>query len=274
MFWNKLWELLEFRAEVPAVGGWLHLAFWVASIAAGVLLCRWLKDGKKYAPRVVSLIAVLVVLLEVYKLVHFSLIRGDGAFSFSWYHFPFQFCSTPMYVGLLVVVFPKGPVRDSLYAYLATFAVFAGLCVMLYPAQVFSPYVLINVQTMVCHGTMLTVGIYLYGSGCVKAEFKTVLKALPIFIVAVVIAIALNEWAHVKGLTENYYFNMFYFSPHGKPYLVLYSNVQKALGVSNPLNIVIYVLGFTGAACGVMLGAKGIGRLCSRRKSKAKVTIQ
>lgn len=268
MIWTKLWNLLEYRADPPAVGGWFHIASWVLAIAAGVLLCRWLKDGRKYTPRVVVPIAVLVILLEVYKLYHFGLIQGGGTFAFPWRYFPFQFCSTPMYVGLLTAFFPDGKVRDSLYAYLATFAVFAGLCVMLYPSQVFVSTVGINVQTMVCHGSMITVGIYLFGSGCVKMNYKTVLKALPVFAVTASIAVVLNEWAYQSGITQQFGFNMFYFSPHDEPFLVLYSNIQRALGVSNPLNLFIYVVGFTLCAYVILFGAMGIRRLLASLRSK------
>lgn len=258
MFWDKLWELLEIRSAPPAVGGWFHIASWVLSIAAGVLLCCWLKDGRKYAPRVVVPIAVLVILLEVYKIFHFGLIQGGGSFAFPWKYFPFQFCSTPMYIGFLTLFFPAGKVRDSLYAYLATFSVFAGLCVMVYPAQVFVPTVGVNIQTMVCHGSMITVGIYLFGSGAVKMEYKTVLKALPVFATTASVAVVLNEWAYQAGITAQHDFNMFYFSRHGQPFLVLFSDIQRALGVSNPLNLFIYVVGFILCAYLILFGAMGI----------------
>lgn len=272
MLWEMIWDVLELRAATPKVGGWFHLSFWLLSIAVGVLLCRRLRDGEKYAPRVVVSTAVLVILLEVYKIYHFGLICGKGVFAFPWRYFPFQFCSTPMYVGLLTAFFPKGRVRDSLYAYLATFAVFAGLCVMANPVQVFVPTVGINIQTMICHGSMLTVGIYLFGSGCVKMEHRTVLKALPIFAVAVMIAIGLNEWAHSVGLTEAHDFNMFYFSTHvaeDRLVLVVFSDIQRALGVSNPLNLIIYVLGFSLAAYVILLIAMGVRRLFVRLVPKA-----
>ena len=92
--------MLELRATTPKVGGWFHLFFWVLSVTAGVLLCRRLKDGEIYAPRVVVSTAVLVILLEIYKIYHFGLIRGKGTFAFPWQYFPFQFCSTPMYIGV------------------------------------------------------------------------------------------------------------------------------------------------------------------------------
>ena len=268
MSWEKIWNVLEYRTATPKVGGWFHLSFWALSIAAGVLLCLWLKDGKKHAPHVVVSTAVLVILLEVYKLYHFGLIQGGGIFAFPWRYFPFQFCSTPMYVGFLTAFFPKGKVRDSLYAYLATFSVFAGLCVMVNPIQVFVPTLGINLQTMICHGSMLTVGIYLFGSGSVKMEYKTVLKALPVFAITASIAVVLNEWAHSSGITEQYGFNMFYFSRYGEPSLILYSDVQRALGVSNPLNLFIYVVSFILAAFVILFGAMGIRWLLARLRTK------
>lgn len=273
MFWSRVLEILDTSMTTPPSYGWFHLLFFVASIAGGVLMCVYLKDTQKYAPRVILITAVTVIVLEVYKMINFGFSYEDGiSYSFPWGSFPFQFCSTPMYVGLLAGIIRRGAVHRSLCAYLATYAMFAGLCVMIYPNDVFIETVGINIQTMICHGSMLTIGIYLLGSGYVKAEHKTVLRALPVFCTAVVIAFCLNEWAYRTGMLENHYFNMFYFSPHTDPHLPLYSNVQNALGVANPLSFVIYVAGFTLAAYLVLLIAMGI-RAAIRRRDTAKETV-
>lgn len=258
--WAKIWEFFEIRMPTPPSYGWFHILWCVLSVVVGVLLCVWLKDSRKYAPRVVFVTAVLVTVLECYKILHFGILCGGGTFAFPWKYFPFQFCSTPMYVGLLVGVFRQGKIHDSLCAYLATFAVFAGLCVMLYPAGVLVRTVGINIQTMICHGSMITVGIYLLGRGYVRMHYKTVLKAWPIFAVSAVIAALLNEWAYHAGIED---FNMFFFSPHGEPHLVLFSSIQRALGVVNPLNFVIYIAGFTLGAYVILLIAMGIRWLLS-----------
>lgn len=269
MFWAKVLEILDTQMVEPASYGLFHIFWIVLSIAAGIALCIWLKDGEKYAPRVMLITAVTVIVLEIYKLINFSFSYEDGiSFSFPWYVFPFQFCSTPMYVGLLAGLIRKGRVHNGLCAYLATFAVFAGLAVMAYPNDVFVETMGINVQTMICHGSMLTIGIYLYGSGYVKTEHKTVLKALPVFCVAVAIACGLNEWAYRSGLLEEHSFNMFYFSPHQDPHLPVYSNVQEALGVANPLSFVVYVAGFTLAAYLMLLIAMGIRSLFTAKKKE------
>ena len=262
--WAKVLEFLDTSMVTPTSYGWFHILFFALSIVAGVVLCFVLKDGQKYAPRVVLTAAVVVLLLEVYKMVNFGF--GDTYatkldYSFQWYAFPFQFCSTPMYVGLAAGILGKGRIHDCLCAYLATYAVFAGLCVMIYPGDVFMDTVGINIQTMVCHGSMLTVGIYLFGSGYVRAEHKTILKALPVFCGMVAIAMGLNEWAYRSGLLEQHDFNMFYFSPYQPAHLPVYSDVQNALGVDNPLSFVIYIIGFTLAAYVVLLIAMGIRAL-------------
>lgn len=267
MFWCRVLEFLDAQMTRPASYGWFHLLFFALSIAVGVLLCLWCKDTKKYAPRVVLITAVIVLLLEVYKMINFGFSYKDGiSYSFPWSSFPFQFCSTPMYVGLLAGL-TRGRVHRSLCAYLATYAMFAGLCVMIYPNDVFIETIGINIQTMICHGSMLSIGIYLLGSGYVMAEHKTILRALPVFCVAVVIAMLLNEWAYRTGMLEQHFFNMFYFSPHADPHLPLYSSVQNALGVDNPLSFIIYVAGFTLASWIVLLLAMGIRTILLRRRT-------
>ena len=267
MFWSRVLEMLDAEMAEPASYGWFHLLFFALSIGAGIWLCIRFKDAQKYAPRVVLTTAIIVIVLEIYKMINFGFSYEDGiSYSFPWGSFPFQFCSTPMYVGLLAGLIRRGRVHRSLCAYLATYAMFAGLCVMLYPNDVFIETISINIQTMICHGSMISIGIYLLGTGYVKAEHKTVLHALPVFGVAVVVAMILNEWAFRTGMLEDHFFNMFYFSPHADPHLPLYSNVQNALGVANPLSFIIYVAGFTLAAYLVLLGAMGIRSLATRKR--------
>ena len=267
MFWNRVLEIMDTQMTCPESYGWFHLLFFALSIIAGVLLCRFVEKDERSVRRVVLVTAIIVILLEVYKLINFGAsYEGEITYQFPWGSFPFQFCSTPMYVGLLAGL-TRGRVHRSACAYLATYALFAGLCVMVYPGDVFIGTVGINIQTMICHGSMLSIGIYLLGTGYVPTTHKTLFRAVPVFVAAVAVAMALNEWAFRSGLLEDHYFNMFYFSPHTDPHLPLYSDVQNALGVANPLSFIIYVAGFTLAAYLVLMAAKGIRLLvCRGRK--------
>ncbi len=270
-FFQNLLRILDTQITKPQPYGWFHLLWFAVSILAGVLLCITHKKGDDKRVRFIVLItAIIVTVLEVYKQINYSFSYENGIeFKYQWYIFPWQFCSTPMYVGLLAGLTKKGYVHRAASAYLATFAFFAGAAVMFYPVDVFTETLGICIQTMVCHGSMITIAIYLLGSGYVKANRQTLLQAMSVFAVTVGVAIILNEIAHAAGITKEHFFNMFYISPHCDPHLPVYSIVQEL--VPYPLDLIIYIAGFSAASGIILLGAKGISLLAGKLRKKATV---
>lgn len=263
-------EILDAEMTEPGLYGWFHSLWLILTAAATVLLCRLFKDGiPRQVCAVILTMAIAVILLEVYKQINYTFTvdeQGKIKSDFQWYAFPFQFCSTPMYVGLLAGIIRKGRVHQSLCAYLATYAVFAGVAVMVYPADVFIKTIGINIQTMICHGSMITVGIYLLYTGYVKLEHKTILRAMPVFAIAVAMAAVMNEIAYVTGLLETDTFNMFFISRYCESTLPVYGPVHEA--VPFPLNLIIYILGFTAAAYIILLLAMLIKRFAQNPKKQ------
>lgn len=273
-FWNQLLQFMDTQMETPLPYGPFHL-IWLA-ITVGLSL--WVAFGaKKHSQKQVSNVllvtAIAVMLLEIYKQINYTFGDGSGEPEYQWYAFPWQFCSTPMYVGLLAGLIRKGRVYESLCAYLATFGLFAGAAVMVYPVTVFIGTVGINLQTMICHGSMIVIGVYLLASGQVKLEHKSILRALPVFAVMVGAAVVMNEVAYRTGLLQTHTFNMFFISPYCEPSLPVYSLVQGV--VPFPWCLVLYILGFTAAGYIMLLLGMGVKRLSSAGKNKmrSKATV-
>ena len=213
---------------------------------------------------VVLTYSIVTILLEVYKQLNFSFNSTTGEWHYQWYAFPFQFCSTPMYNGLIAGCVKKGKFQEFLYSYLATYALFAGLAVMFLPSDVFISTIGINIQTMICHGGMVVVGIFLFFSGMVKLEWKTILKALSVFCVLVFIALILNVIFNSTGNTAT--FNMFFISPFLPCTLPLLSMIYPL--VPYPIFLIIYIAGFTLAALVMLAIAIGINKIVKGRKSR------
>lgn len=267
-------KLLDYQIEKPEVFGWFHMVWLALTVAVAVALCLWHKHSgtEERVRRVIFGNAVLVFVLEIYKMINFNMGYADGlSWDFQWYAFPWQFCSTPMYIGLLTGIFRKGKIHDSLCAYLATFALFAGLCVSIYPGDVFVPQLGIDIQTMICHASMVSVAVYLYYAGYVKLEHKTILKAIPVFAVCVSIAMVLNEVVYCSGILDGETFNMFFISRHFDCTLPLYSLVHNA--VPFPVNLIIYICGFSLAAYIMLLIAMGIEAIATKSKKTQKVSV-
>ena len=253
-FWIKVLEFLDTQMETPACYGWYHIMWLAIMLGLIAVLCtRFRNVDPSQIRKVVFGTAVAVVLLEIYKQINYSFTVEEGSivFDYQWYAFPWQFCSTPMYIGFLTGFFRKGRVHDALCAYLASYSVFAGICVMAYPGDVFIGTVGINFQTMVCHSSMVVIGVWLLATGYVKPSWNTLKKAMAVFAVMVTIAMIMNETAYYAGLTET--FNMFFISRHCEPSLPVYSLVQQV--VPYPWCLLIYIAAFSAAAGLILLFA-------------------
>lgn len=263
-----LFEIMDLRMTTPTWWGWFHILWLLLTVGVTVLLCMLYKRGKIKNPvSVVFYTALIVIVLEIYKQIQYSFSYDGGVeFDFQWYAFPWQFCSMPMYVGLLAGL-TRGKLQNALLSFLATFAVFAGTCVMIYPGDVYTSSVWINIQSMVCHASMIVIGVFLYYTGAVKAEHKTILGGMSVFAVAVVMAVILNELAVVVGIVPNETFNMFFVSRHCDPSLPVYSSVQAV--VPYPWCLFIYIAGFTAAAYIMLLIAMLVKKIASKVKKVA-----
>ena len=264
-FLHSLLSLLDSKMTVPAPYSAFHLFFILASVAAGFAIADHCKrKDEAFIRRFLLIESLAVIGLELYKQVNFSLSLAGGqiTFDYQWYAFPFQFCSTPMYIGFFAALVRRKGIHRRLCAYLATYSLFAGICVMVYPVSVFMDTVGINIQTMVCHGLMVTVGIVLLRTGYVEVSRKTLAGAASVFLVLILCAVGMNELAHRTGLLASETFNMFFISPYCAPELPVYSLIQKL--VPYPVSLLIYAAGFTAAAGIILLCCRGLQRLSGR----------
>lgn len=252
---EKILKFLDAQMQTPSVFGWFHIMFIViiAAITTGTCLLVKKAGNKEKAEKITRIVvlsySIITILLEIYKQLNFSFDSATGKWEYSWYAFPFQFCSTPMYVGLIAGCLKKGKFQSYLYSYLATFALFAGLVVMIYPGDVFIGTIGINIQTMICHGGMVVVGAMLYCSGLIRMHSKTIVKAFAVFITLACLANIMNIIFHQTGNTAT--FNMFYISPYlpcTLPILNLVHNIAPY-----PIFLAVYLIGFLLASYVVLL---------------------
>ena len=263
-FFEKIISALQGEMETPTNYSWFHLMFMAIIIASTVLLCKFFKDADDKTFRRIVLIGwIITVALEIYKQLVFSMdVDGTTAvWDFRWYAFPFQLCSTPLYVLPFVAFLKDGKVRDAMIAYIATFSLFGGLAVFFYPNDVFIRTIGINIQTMVHHGLQVVFGIYFAIRDLKKLGYKYCLKAIPVFGALVSTALVLNLIMY-RAIDET--FNMFYISPYYECTLPILSEVYKV--VPYIVFALIYILGFCLIAFIICYAEKGIAILVSKIK--------
>ena len=256
-----------FQAEMPTPGfyGWFHLLWIGIMISACVAIFFFRKRISTRALNNTLLgLGIAFVILEVIKQVIYSFnIDGAGNITFDYktHAFPFQFCSTPMYLMLLAGILRKGKIYEALLSYLATFALIGGMIVMVCPGDVLGETIYINIQTMVWHASMVVLAFLILVTRHVEFNYKTLFKAGIVFVCMLGIALLLNTLAHFIAPDKE--FNMFLIGPYQPCSLLILQDIYPV--VPWIIFFLLYVALFVGAAALVL----SIAILCDRLSRKA-----
>ena len=215
----KLYNFVTMTAETPTNFGIYHIICILSVVLLTVIACKLLANcSDRVLRRVCAIVWIIILLLEIYKQVIFGLSIEEGRFvwDYSWYAFPFQFCSSPLYILPIIAFARNEKLRDACVAYMMTFSLFAGLAVFCYPNDVFIETMGINFQTMVHHGSQIFIGILLAVRYRRKFSKKFFLGGVLVFVAMTFIAMTLNICVYQVfmeyGIDET--FNMFYISPY------------------------------------------------------------
>lgn len=278
-FLEKFIVALQVEMPEPTLYGWFHI-LWLAIIAIGItvvcLTCKNLTD--KQFRIFMAITGGILIVLEVLKQLEHSFDSDTLVWDYEWKQFPFQFCSVPMYVVLIVATLKECKFRDYLCSFLATFGLFAGAIVMTYPSTVLSSIIFRTSQSFIHHGAMIVIGVLIWICGKAKFEHKTILKAIPVFAVCVVTAFLMNIIFHATGNTDS--FNMFYIGPYHDCDIPVLAAIGEVLDIasgsinfSNFVFLFLYVIGFSIAAYVILLLAILIKHLSKQIKLKKENTV-
>ena len=268
---DRLMQVLEMRLTTPKPYGWFHILFLILTvIATVVLIWRFRNASDKVVRRILLVIWITMVIMEVGKQLEgaYEVVYDVPVWSYLWRWFPFQFCSTPLYCLPFIIFLPDCWCRRAFSAFFAGFSLFAGMAVMLYPADVFSSAVFISIQTMLHHGAMVAVGIFMVGYNRHHMNKRYFAGSLAVFYFFAIVAIILNETVHTmiveKGLNTE--FNMFFISRHYACTLPVLSDIYAK--VPYPVFLCTYLVGFTAVSALIYGIEKGILALIYRKKRK------
>ncbi len=241
-FINLIVKSIDVWGDVPKLYGAYHIICLIlTALITAVLIIKCKDCSDKVFRKIVLITWITIVLFELYKQVVTSFNGDTEEWKYQWYYFPFQFCSSPLYVLPFVAFLKEGKVRDAFISFTMSFAFFGGLAVMLYPGDVFQGCIGINLQTMVHHGTQVILGIFVAVHERKKFSKKFFLSSIIVFSVIVVVAILFNVVGHL--LIPEQGLNMFFVGPYVKSALPILSMIYPK--VPWVVFLFIYIGGFS-----------------------------
>lgn len=219
---EKIHNFLSFEFNEPKTFGIYHFISVAIAIVLTIIVCKKQVNASEKTERKMAFWFWIVLLLfEMYKQFVYLFSTTEGfAIDYAWHGFPFQLCSSPLYVLPFIAFLPSGKLRETLVAYFGTFVLVGGIAVYIYPGSVFVETLGINLHTMVWHGSQIFLGVFFnlrrFASKNPPKLTRYFLSALPVFLGFVAVAIILNETIYnaliARGLNDT--LNLFFISPH------------------------------------------------------------
>jgi hypothetical protein len=216
---------------------WFHYVTFALVISLAILLAKFYKNKPAHQVyRFVFVIGIFMMLFESLRQLFFVWQSGG---IYPWYVFPFQFCATPIYIGVLIRFVPT-KLKESFMLYLGSFSFLAGILVMILPNDIYIDSVYINFQTTYQHGAMIILGLI----ALMRAKHITIkqfVSPVIIFATFLVIAVVMNT-LHNEFINEPT-FNMFFINPQYGTSLPILRDIYPF--VPYVVFLMIYVFGFS-----------------------------
>lgn len=243
---EKILYLLQGEMKEPKAFGWFHCIWLFLLIIAIVILYKKRKNNEKELKLVLGIYGIIALILEILKQLIWSFnydqITKVVTWNYEWYSFPFQLCTTPIYISLICLFLKKGKLRTSLLSYMAYVTILGSISTMIMPDSCLVNDILVNIHTMWLHLGSFVVSVYLLMTKEVKLNTNNLKSSTIIFLLFVGIATIMNIVVYNIGILNGETFNMFYISPYFTSTLPVFNIIQPNVPYIIYLLIYIWVI--------------------------------
>lgn len=229
---EKFLYFLQGEMPEPKAFDWYHILWLVlVGIVLIILYNRKKHHSEKQLKTILGIYGITALVLELLKQLiwsfNYDTVTNIVTWDYEWYAFPFQLCTTPIYVTIICLFLKKGKIRNSLLSYMAYITILGSISTMLIPDSCFVNDILVNTHTMWLHLGSFVVSIYLLLSSEVEINIQSFKNAVIVFLIFVGIAEAMNIFVYNIGILNGETFNMFYISPYFISTLPVFNIIQE-----------------------------------------------
>lgn len=153
---------------------------------------------------------------------------NDGAYN--WRYFPFQLCSIPMYLLLILPYTQKSILRNTCLTFLMTFGLLGGIAVFADTSGLHYPLFALTFHSYAWHVLLIVVGIlaaiaHYSEASATPPAFQDYRNAVLLYLVCCAISAVINQICGRFGTI-----NMFYINPNLHMEQIIFSDLVPVLG--------------------------------------------
>ncbi|MCU6684963.1 YwaF family protein [Dorea acetigenes] len=181
--------------------------------------------------RIFFIFGIILLLSEIWKQYCLTYIVNPG--SYDWWYFPFQLCSIPMYVCLLLPFAVPESIHRAMEAFLMDFGLLGGIFAFFDTSGMKYSFFPLTCHSYLWHIFLIIIGITA-GVSCRPQSWNDFKNSVYIYLSCCGIASIFNVCFGSLGSI-----NMFYINPAHRMSQKVFRNIADALG--NNAGILIYI---------------------------------
>lgn len=193
--------------ERPRAWESFHVLFFFIGIPIAILIAFALrKISEKSEKRLFFTVGIALIISEIFKQLAFTAI--DGAYRLDL--IPFQLCSIPMYLCILMPLLPNSKIQSAMRTFIATFGLMGGIASYIAPGTMCREWLELTLHSFLWHLILIFLGFYIFFSHNTKIQKFDFLGAEILYLSLCAIAFGINLLCfNASGEPVN----MFYIGP-------------------------------------------------------------
>lgn len=253
------WTAYKFEVK-PMAYGTLHLTFFIIGLAVVIGLCLLLRrKNQRTLDWILFGTGAFLILTEIYKQLFYAYVIADGGYT--WWIFPFQLCSIPMYLTVLLPFVKNEKSKQGIYDFLMSFSFLSGLIAFVEPSGILLEYAPLTFHSLTWHMTLVFIGLLIAMSGLggkSRADFK---GAVRVYLWLCFIAFTINV-AVLTFIAPDSGINMFFVGPNNSS-LVICKQICEKFGWA--ANAPVFIIASCFGALLFFNAIRGLRRLFARK---------
>lgn len=179
---------------------------------------------EKHGDRILNGCGWFLLVCEIYKqlFLYYTINHGN----YDWWFFPFQLCSLPMYLCLLLPFLPDGRLKTVFYTFMQDFGLLGGIAALIVSDGFRHIHWSLTLHGYVWHLVLIFISLVIFSSGRSDLSLKGFLRILPFFALCCCIATLINVAAPGYGIAD-----MFYISPYHPSTQLLIHDISLKYGI-------------------------------------------
>lgn len=174
--------------------------------------------------RVLFLSGLVLACGEFYKQLFLYYRINHG--TYDWWFFPFQLCSLPMYLCLMLPLLPKGRIKTALCTFMRDFGLLGGIAALLVPEGFSHIHWSLTLHGYLWHLLLIFISFFVWLCGRADSSRRGFRHAVLLYGICCVIATLINVLSPGRGQAD-----MFYISPYHLNAQPVFHQLSLRLGI-------------------------------------------